>query len=328
MIPTVDPQEAVAELEHAVLELGYRAIALHHVRRPIPIVERTAPAVSSFARRLETYGIDSEHDYDPFWQRCRELGVSVGFHASEQSWGSRRSPTRYAYNHIGAFAQAADSIAKSIFMGGVTRRFPGLNFAFLEGGVGWAVITFADMVSHWEKRGSRAIRDLDPEHLDLDRFLALVDEYGDDRLRDRRDRIDAFLHRPEHRPAELDDWRECAIESVEDFRQLFVEPFFFGCEADDPMNALAVRTELNPIGATLKTLFSSDIGHWDVRDMAEVVEEAYELVEHGLYTPDQFRDFVFANPVDLYCTGNPGFFDGTVIEDQVRAHLAARAAGR
>jgi predicted TIM-barrel fold metal-dependent hydrolase len=325
MIPTVNPQEAVEELDHAVRTLGYKAIALHHVRRPIPAVERVAPAVSGFARRLETYGIDSEHDYDPFWSRCLELGVPVGFHASEQSWGSRRSPSRYAYNHIGAFAQAAESICKSIFMGGVTRRFPGLNFAFLEGGVGWACMMFADMVSHWEKRGRDGIRKLDPANLDVERFMALVDEYGSETMRANRGRVDQFMRRPEHRPADLDDWRECGIESLDDFRTLFVEPFYFGCEADDPINAWAVHAEMNPIGATLRTLFSSDIGHWDVSDMAHVVDEAYELVERSLYTPAQFEAFVFSNPVEFYCRSNPTFFDGTRVESAAAAYLATRS---
>src|SRR5207244_7116711 len=137
-----------------------------------------APRFARYAQRLETYGIDSDHDYDPFWRRCVELRVPVGVHASEQSWGSRRSPSRYAYNHIGAFAAAADSICKSILMGGVTRRFPSLNFAFLEGGVGWACTQLSDMVSHWEKRGGANIRQLDPDRVDIACLLELVDEYG------------------------------------------------------------------------------------------------------------------------------------------------------
>jgi hypothetical protein len=40
------------------------------------------------------------------------------------------------YNHIGHFASAGHAVAKALFFGGITRRFPDLNFAFLEGGVG------------------------------------------------------------------------------------------------------------------------------------------------------------------------------------------------
>jgi hypothetical protein len=47
------------------------------------------------------------------------------------------------------------------------------------------------------------------------------------------------------------------------------------------------------------------------------VEEAYELVEDGLMTEEDFRDFVFANPVSLLAGTNPEFFKGTAIEKEV-----------
>jgi hypothetical protein len=67
----------------------------------------------------------------------------------------------------------------------------------------------------------------------------------------------------------------------------------------------------------LRALFASDVGHWDVRDMRDVVPEAYELVEKGHIDEQQFQAFVFENPVRLWTGGNPGFFDGTVIEGEV-----------
>lgn len=57
--------------------------------------------------------------------------------------------------------------------------------------------------------------------------------------------------------------------------------------------------------------------------MTEVLEEAYELVEHGLVTPDDLREFLFENPVRLHTALNPDFFRGTVVEGAV-AKLAAR----
>ena len=48
--------------------------------------------------------------------------------------------------------------------------------------------------------------------------------------------------------------------------------------------------------------------------MRGVVPEAYELVEHGHIDEEQFRAFVFDNPVRLWTGMNPEFFDGTVIE--------------
>ena len=89
------------------------------------------------------------------------------------------------------------------------------------------------------------------------------------------------------------------------------------------MNAAAFNTRVNPFGAKLKAVFSSDIGHWDVPDMTEVVEEAYELVEHGTINEDDLRDFMLVNPARLWTDMNPNFFKGTVVESQVQKLLAA-----
>jgi hypothetical protein len=35
-------------------------------------------------------------------------------------------------------------------------------------------------------------------------------------------------------------------------------------------------------------------------------------------TPENFRNFVFANPVKLWTGANPDFFKGTAVEKQVR----------
>jgi hypothetical protein len=300
VLPTTTPAEALAELDHAVGELGAKAVAIGHVRRPVP----------GAGLRLETYGIDSAHDYDPLWRRCVELGVAVGVHASEQAWGSRRSITSYTYNHIGCFSAAGESLCKSLFLGGVTARFPELRFAFLEGGVGWARTLLADLIGHWEKRGGDAIRLLDPARLDLDELAALFARHGPGALGDAA-RVRAFFERPDPCPAQLDDFAAASIERVEDFVPRFVEPFFFGCEADDPVNAWAFR----PPGPKLRAVLGSDIGHWDVPHLDGVLREAYELVEDGVLSEADFRDFVFANPVRLY---GPRFFDGTSCEAAVR----------
>ena len=79
---------------------------------------------------------------------------------------------------------------------------------------------------------------------------------------------------------------------------------------------------INPMGARLHAIFGSDIGHWDVTDVREVLEEAWELVERGTLTSEDFRDFSFANPARFWTANNPGFFDGTAVESSVRSLLA------
>ena len=57
--------------------------------------------------------------------------------------------------------------------------------------------------------------------------------------------------------------------------------------------------------------------------MTEVLEEAHELVEHGLITGEDFREFVFTNAARLHTALNPDFFKGTVVEDAVAKELAS-----
>ena len=44
---------------------------------------------------------------------------------------------------------------------------------------------------------------------------------------------------------EVDEFKACEISEAEDIAELFVEPFYFGCEADDRMNAVAFDKRLN-----------------------------------------------------------------------------------
>ena len=75
-------------------------------------------------------------------------------------------------------------------------------------------------------------------------------------------------------------------------------------------------------------MFSSDIGHWDVADMDRVVPEAFEMVEDGVMNEEDFRDFVFGNPVRMLTSLNPDFFEGTAVEAEVKAFLKRRGRNR
>ena len=323
VIPTHTPREAIEDTEYAVRELGLKTIVIAHVDRPVPRVQEERPDLAPFARYIDTLALDSDFDYDPFWQRCVELGVAPTSHASGQGWGSRRSVSNYMYNHIGHFAAAGEALCKALFFGGVTYRFPTLNFAFLECGVAWACSLYSDILEHWEKRNRDAIAALDPESTDLDLMMKLVAEYGGIEGEDKLAEIRASIGRKQRRPENLDDWSRCGIDRAEDIRDRFVPRFYFGCEADDRMIAWAFNDKLNPFGARLGAMMSSDIGHWDVTDMTGVVAEAHELVDRGHVTGEDFRDFCFTNAVRFYAGVNPDFFAGTVCEEAAARLVAA-----
>lgn len=322
VIPTHTPEEAIEDAEYAVKELGLKTIVIAHVDRPIPAVQKENTELARFARYIDTLALDSDYDYDPFWRKCVELGVGPTSHASGQGWGSRRSVSNYMYNHIGHFAAAGEAMCKALFFGGVTHRFPTLNFAFLECGVAWACSLFSDILEHWEKRNRDAIGNLDPRSLDLELMMNLVAEYGaigdEDKLRE----ISTSLSRPQRSPENLDDWSRCGIEAPRDIFDRFVPRFYFGCEADDRMITWAFNEKVNPFGARLGAMMSSDIGHWDVSDMTEVVAKAHQLVDKALITSEDFERFCFTNAVHFYAGMNSSFFEGTVCEDEATKMLA------
>jgi predicted TIM-barrel fold metal-dependent hydrolase len=323
-IPMHTPEEAIAELEHAVNTLEFKAVLLAgYVQRPIAAVTDTNPELAPWATWLDMYGIDSAYDYDLVWQKCLDLGVAVAFHSGSIGWGSRRSTSSYMYNHIGHLAEGQHALCKSLFLGGVTRRFPTLNFTFLEGGVSWAAALLSDLVGHWEKRNRDALDHLDPANIDKALFFELMDKFGGavtagmEPMR---------INRPTEDPALLDEFAACGIEEVEDIAELFVPRFFFGCEADDPLNSSAFNTKVNPFGARLSAMFGSDVAHWDVPDMSEVLEEAWEMVDHGWIDTTDFRDFVFGNPVRCFTGANRDFFAGTVVAGAVDRFLVDEGA--
>ncbi|MBI3304007.1 MAG: amidohydrolase family protein [Deltaproteobacteria bacterium] len=325
-IPMENPQEAIVEMEYVVKELGLKAIMMAgHARRPIPAAARMAPEGPHYAYWLDTFALDSLYDYDPVWAKCVELKLAPTFHSPAMGWGSRMSISNYMYNHIGHFAAAGEALCKSLFMGGVTRRFPTLKFGFLEGGVWWASSLYADLIGHWVKRNRKDVENYNPANVNQELLLDLYRRYGGKLVEEKLGQVSkdgSLLIGPREDPATLDDWAACQIERPEDIRDLFVSNFYFGCEADDPLNATAFNATMNPFGARLRAIFSSDIGHWDVPDMTEVVEEAYELVEHGVISERDFRDFVFTNPTTLWTGMNPDFFEGTVVEHAVAQVLA------
>ena len=165
-----------------------------------------------------------------------------------------------------------------------------------------------------------------PARLDRAALLALAQKYGSATVVDAVRRGDGLDDNGDGTGGveNLDDYSRCKIARKEDFRDLYVARFYFGCEADDPINAWAFNRKANPMNARLNAFFSSDIGHFDVPDMTDVVPEAYELVEHGLLTDDDFRDFMFTNAVRFWGEVNGDFFKGTVVEKQAAAVLAQR----
>lgn len=339
IIPALTPEEAIEEMDYAVKTLGLK-VAMFRGANPRPYEAYLAgkaqtevphfwdtPALEGWPQQvphyLDTLGLDNPYDYDPVWQRCVELGVAVTAHQGSRDWPHRTSYSNFVFNHIGHVADANHAFTKALFLGGVTKRFPNLNFAFLEGGVGYGVSLFCDLVGHWEKRNVEAVmKNVRPSNLDLDKLRGLLERYGYDSLKSKADSIldrMAVGKETSREKEHIDDFAGLDIHSKQDIADLYARNFYFGCEADDPMTAWAFDKRM---GARLKPVFSSDISHFDVPDMLEVLPEAWELVEHGFITEEDFRDFTFTNSLVLHGGMNPHFFDGTHIEREAAEELA------
>jgi predicted TIM-barrel fold metal-dependent hydrolase len=315
VIPTFTPEEAVEELDHAVGTLGLKAVVMNGV------IPRSTRPDGTPGAWVDTLGHGSAYDYDPLWARCTELGVAPAFHGVGYGWGSRVSATNYVYNHLGNFGAAQEAACRSLLMGGVTRRFPQLHFGFLEGGVAWAAQLYADVLAHYEKRNADVVGMFDPRRFDVDLCAQLLDEFASGRIAERRDRYERNAAKAKAAaPSDtlgFDDFAESLLTAPEQIVDVFSRQFHFGCEADDPLNAIAFDRRLLPHGARLNAMFASDIGHWDVPDMRGVLPEAWELVDDGLLDEDEFRDFTCGNAVRMLTAGNPDFFAGTAVADAV-----------
>lgn len=335
IIPTTTSDEAVAELDHAVGELGLKAIMVNgFAMRPIATDAGSAGVglASQVPYFVDFLAIDSVHDYEPFWARCVDHAVAVTSHGASLGWSDRRSPTSYVFNHIGMFSAAGHGFARAVVLGGVCRRHPSLRFAFLEGGVGYGANLFSDLVGHWNIRNVSALdANLRPLNVDVSRLEDLWNRYAGERHRGKFH--DALLSTNPFQAGKTLEELTVQEESSPWFDELaeiadpsliatwFGDNLFFGCEADDP----TVRWAFDGVvGTCLNPVFSSDIGHFDVPDMALVLNEAYELCERGLLDAGQFERFTFANAALLHGSMNPAFFDGTAVEDAVAGVLAGR----
>lgn len=327
IIPTTTVGEAIEETEYCVRELGYKAIMVRTaLARPIHAYGGSSfhTTFEDASRKtpyyIDTLGLDNDQDWDPLWAKCVELNLAVTTHGGAHEWPDRKCVNNFVFNHTGHFAQANHAATKGMFLGGVTRRFPGLQCAFLEGGVGYAVNLLHDLVGHYEKLNMEAIEaNLCPQRIDAARLREYLLSHGDERIRSHADQIMGTVNTTGTMEEAVDDFALAGIESKEDLVRRFTSNFYFGCEADDPVTAWAFDPRM---GARLQALFSSDIGHFDVPDITAVVPEAYEMVEHRLITPGDFHDFTFANAVRLHGRGNLDFFQGTSIEREAAEVLA------
>ncbi len=332
-ITMTTPEEAIADLEFVVNTLGLKVINIPGgVRRPIKAIADKYPPdqfpeIAKYASYTDFFGLDSEYDYDPFWAKVVELGVPVTTHYGSQGWTGRSSISNYMNNHIGHFADGSQAFAKALFFGGVTRRFPKLRVAMLEGGADWGAHVYIHLVDRFSKRNLKALQNYNPALTNSNELYQLFERFGGEVTQGyslspeelTRTVLGASFNRYSRDPvgSELEDFAAAGIETVEDIRDRWVNSFFFGSESDDRTIAAAFNDKANPLNAKINAIYSSDVGHWDVPDITLPLAESWELVEEGVISEADFKAYVFENPYKLYTEANPDFFKGTAVESKL-----------
>ena len=265
-------------------------------------------------------------------RKCRELGIAPTFHSRRQQPGpAQLSPTNFVYNHIGHFAAAGHAVSKAIFLGGVTRRFPDLRFAFLEGGVGWACQLFCDLIEHWERRGAKALANMDPTQARPRSCCAsLVEKYGDPDIGAELDAARRLAHdttrMPDGRRRRLDDFSAARSPGSRT-----------GSISSRRRSTSAARPTTGPTrgpsarrSARRAAQRALQLGHRPLRRGRHARPAAGGL-RAGRGRPhhrEHFSDFVFANAVRLWGTQNPRFFEGTRVAKEAAALLKATTPAR
>ena len=242
----------------------------------------------------------------------------------------RNSPTNFTYNHIGHFADAGHAAAKGIFLGGVTRRFPELRFAFLEGGVGWGAQLFGDLMEHWERRNIKALENMKPEKLDRDLLMSYVEKYG---YKEHRRGAAGARRVARSRAAyltggvdNLDDFAACKFTRKEDWVDLYAKPYYFGCEADDRMNATAflqAQPVRRPAQRDLQLRYRAFR-----RDRHARSAGRKPMSWSRTATSPRTISATSSSPTrcSLWGTQNPDFFKGTRVEKEAAAVLKRRSS--
>ena len=129
-----DPIAAAEELTRAVTERGALA----------GVLPTYVPHMPDFGDAL----------YDPIYAAAERLGVGLGFHTgtSADSLGGRRFRKFLSAHTIDHPAEQMMALIATI-VGGVFERFPALQVAYLESGIGWVPYMMDRLDEEVEKRG-------------------------------------------------------------------------------------------------------------------------------------------------------------------------------
>jgi len=227
VIPMHTPDEAIEELEYVVTRGGSRGDDRRKCSAPNPGVPLELLAQTGW---LDTYGIDSQYDYDPFWAKCVELGVAPGAQLHRYGLGQPQIPLELCVQPNWPLRRHRRGAREVPVSRGRDQALPdlALRVSRRRGGVGEHALCRPGQPMGEAK--SVAIRHYLRSSVDRPLLEQLLAEYGPELSA----LGDSELGLGEGNDVLENDFEHCGIERAEDVRELFADRFYFGCEADDP----------------------------------------------------------------------------------------------
>lgn len=119
VVSRFDPQAMLFELQR-IFQFGWKIVVL----RPEMLMGRVL----------------GHPDYEPFWEKCESLGITVAIHGGSHihapTIGMDRFETHFAL-HACSHPMEIQMAFLSLLEAGVLERYPKLQFAFMEAGASW-----------------------------------------------------------------------------------------------------------------------------------------------------------------------------------------------
>ena len=146
-LPMQEANAAVAELERAVVQLGFKG------------------AMIGDQVNGKTF---DEGEFFPIWKAAEEMGALIFIHQGGQTIGSERQPRYHVRNTIGNLADRVVTFAAFTF-GGVMDKFPDLKICLAHGG-GYACFGAGRMDRGWQVRSEARVNINQPPSNYLGKF--------------------------------------------------------------------------------------------------------------------------------------------------------------
>ena len=146
-LPMQDAGLTVAELERAVVQLGFKG------------------AMIGDQVNGKTF---DEPEFFPIWKAAEEMGALIFIHQGGQTIGSERQPRYHVRNTIGNLADRVVTFAAFTF-GGVMDQFPDLKICLAHGG-GYACFGAGRMDRGWQVRSEARVNINQPPSSYLNKF--------------------------------------------------------------------------------------------------------------------------------------------------------------